>query len=160
MHTFFEGNDLEILPAHYTWKVVENGLTIKWVMWCWERLAVWNILENFNNFFSAKNHCKIKVRTILVCVLHSRNSLFSWKDLLETNTLAYSSTQRQIKNGAITFLPDGQFPKGILPNPGQDLLQARPSDGPTGVTAGRPRPLPRHRGPNVIKLFMFVTREY
>jgi hypothetical protein len=51
LHTFFKENDDEILPAHYTWKVVGKGLKIKWVMRCWERLAGWNILENQNNSF-------------------------------------------------------------------------------------------------------------
>ncbi len=31
---FFQKNDNEILPAHYTWKIVEKGLKIKWIMWC------------------------------------------------------------------------------------------------------------------------------
>jgi len=44
--TFFKENGHEILPAHFTRKVSEKGLKIKWVMWCWERSAHWNILEN------------------------------------------------------------------------------------------------------------------
>jgi hypothetical protein len=32
--TFFRENDDEILPAHYTWKLVEKGFKIWWVMWC------------------------------------------------------------------------------------------------------------------------------
>ena len=31
---FFKENDDEILPVCYTWKVIEKGLKIKWVMWC------------------------------------------------------------------------------------------------------------------------------
>jgi hypothetical protein len=65
--TFSRENDDEILSAHYSWKVVEKGFKIRWVMWYWERLAGWNILEKN---FSDKNHCKIKVRTILVYALH------------------------------------------------------------------------------------------
>jgi hypothetical protein len=34
VHTFFNENNDEILPAHYTWKVVGKGLKIQWVMWC------------------------------------------------------------------------------------------------------------------------------
>ncbi len=34
MRTFFKENADEILPTHYTWKIVEEGLKIKWVMWC------------------------------------------------------------------------------------------------------------------------------
>jgi hypothetical protein len=34
VRTFLKENDAEILPVHYTWKVVEKGLKIKWVMWC------------------------------------------------------------------------------------------------------------------------------
>ncbi len=65
-------NDDEILLACYNLKVVEKGLQIKWIMWCWERLAGWTILENSNNyFFLPKNHCKIKVHTILVCPPYS-----------------------------------------------------------------------------------------
>jgi hypothetical protein len=30
----FLKNDDEILPAHYTWKIVEKGLKIKWIKWC------------------------------------------------------------------------------------------------------------------------------
>jgi hypothetical protein len=30
LRTFFTQNDDEILPEHYTWKVVEKGLEIKW----------------------------------------------------------------------------------------------------------------------------------
>ncbi len=33
VRTFFKENDYEILPAHYTWKVVVKGLKIKCVMW-------------------------------------------------------------------------------------------------------------------------------
>ncbi len=33
--TFFK----TILQMHYTWKVVEKGLKIKWIKWCRERLA-------------------------------------------------------------------------------------------------------------------------
>jgi hypothetical protein len=31
---FFQKNDDEILPGHYTWKVVEKGPKIKWMLWC------------------------------------------------------------------------------------------------------------------------------
>jgi hypothetical protein len=34
VRAFFKENYEEILLAHYTWKVVEKGLKIKWVMWC------------------------------------------------------------------------------------------------------------------------------
>ncbi len=34
VRTLFKENDAEIFPAHFTWKVVEKGLKIKWVMRC------------------------------------------------------------------------------------------------------------------------------
>ncbi len=36
MRTFFKENADEILPAHYTWKIVEERLKIKWEIsnWC------------------------------------------------------------------------------------------------------------------------------
>ncbi len=40
-------------------------------MWHWESLAGQNILEKWNNFFSAKNYCEIKVCTVLVCAIYS-----------------------------------------------------------------------------------------
>jgi hypothetical protein len=64
-------NDAEIFPAHYTWKVTVKGFKMASMM---TKLAMINsceiILEKVNYFF-AKNHCEIQVRTILVCALYS-----------------------------------------------------------------------------------------
>ncbi len=67
MHTFYIENDAEIFHAHFTWKVAEKGFKMAFMM---NKLAMINsyviIIEK-----SAKNHCEIQVRTILVCALYS-----------------------------------------------------------------------------------------
>ncbi len=70
VRTFYIEDDAEIFPAHYTWKVVEKGFKMAFMM---NKLAMINsfeiTLEKYN--FFAKNHCEIKVRTILICALYS-----------------------------------------------------------------------------------------
>ncbi len=62
---FIIENDAEIFPAHYTWKVAEQGFKMAFMI---NKLAMINsceiILENKNKFF-AKSFCEIQVRTIL-----------------------------------------------------------------------------------------------
>ncbi len=69
--TILHGNDAEIFPAHYTWKVTEKGFQMASMM---NKLAMINsceiIIEKLKYFF-AKNHCEIQVRTILACTLYS-----------------------------------------------------------------------------------------
>ncbi len=56
-----------IFPAHYTWKVSEKRLKMAFVM---NKLAMINSCKIFLEFFFAKNHCEIQVRTILICPLY------------------------------------------------------------------------------------------
>jgi hypothetical protein len=69
VHTFYIKKDAEIFPAHYTWKVAENGFKKAFMM---NKDAMINfckiILEK--NMLS-KNHWKIQVRTIIVCALYA-----------------------------------------------------------------------------------------
>ncbi len=53
---------------HYTWKVAEKGFKMDFMM---NKLAMINSYEIMLEFFFAKNHCEIKVRTILVSALYS-----------------------------------------------------------------------------------------
>ncbi len=56
MYTFYIENDAEILPAHYTWKVAENGFKMAFMM---NKLAMINscdiILEKWKYFFCQKS---------------------------------------------------------------------------------------------------------
>jgi hypothetical protein len=52
-------------------------------------------LKNKNNIF-AKNHCEIKVRTILVCALYSiKYGKQSKKELIEFNTKEFLVTEQK-----------------------------------------------------------------
>ncbi len=63
---------LKYFLRKYSWKVAEKGSKMPLMM---NKLAIINsckiILENKNNFFFAKNHCEIQVRTTLLCALYS-----------------------------------------------------------------------------------------
>ncbi len=68
MHFFYIENDAEIFPTHYTWKVAKKGLKMAFML---NKHAMINSCEIILEFFFAKNHCEIQVRTILVCALYS-----------------------------------------------------------------------------------------
>jgi hypothetical protein len=62
-------NDAEKFPAHYTWKVAENGFKISFMM---NKLAmIIFFLKLLLKIIFAKNHCEIQVSTIPVCALYS-----------------------------------------------------------------------------------------
>jgi len=58
-------NDAEIFPIHYTWKVADKGFKMA------SMIKSCEIILDKQNYFFAKNHCEIQVRTILVCTLYS-----------------------------------------------------------------------------------------
>ncbi len=51
MHTFYIENDAEIFPAHYTWKVAENGFNKVFMMNKLAMTLVKLFLKNKNTFF-------------------------------------------------------------------------------------------------------------
>ena len=61
-------NDVAIFSVHYTWKVAEKGFKMALMM---NKLGMINSCEIILEKKIAKNHCKIQVRTILVCTLYS-----------------------------------------------------------------------------------------
>ncbi len=68
---FYIGNDAEIFPVHYTWKVAEKGCKMAFMM---NKIAMilqsCEIILEKQKYFFYKNHCEIQVRTILVCALY------------------------------------------------------------------------------------------
>jgi hypothetical protein len=68
VHFFYIENDVEIFPAHYTWKVAEKGFKIAFMVNRYAMIDSCNII--LENCFS-KNHCEIQVRTSIVCALYS-----------------------------------------------------------------------------------------
>jgi hypothetical protein len=57
VRTFFIENEAEIFPAHYTWKVVETGFKMAFMM---NKLAMINSCEIIlENFFLPKTIVKI-----------------------------------------------------------------------------------------------------
>jgi len=66
---FYNENDAEIFPAHYTWKVAEKGCKMAFMMY---KIAMIHFCEIILEIFFDKNHCEIQVCTILVCTLYWR----------------------------------------------------------------------------------------
>jgi hypothetical protein len=68
--------------VHNKWKVAEKGFKMAFMM---NKLAMINSCEIILEIFFWQNHCKIQVRTILVCTLYS----IKYGLLHVTNALAF-----------------------------------------------------------------------
>jgi len=66
---FYIENDVEMFPAHYTWKVADKAFKMAFMM---NKDAMINsckiILEKK---YCSKDHCEIQARIIIVCALYS-----------------------------------------------------------------------------------------
>ncbi len=68
VHAFLHWKWCWNIPAHYTWKVDEKEFRIAFMM---NKLAIIISFEIILEFFFAKNHCEIQVRTLIVWALYS-----------------------------------------------------------------------------------------